>query len=876
MKYTFHVIPHTHWDREWYMPFEHFRIRLVDLIDHLLALLERDPDFLAFHLDSQTIVLEDYLAIRPQRKAELEAHIRSGRISVGPWYQLNDNYLTSGEATIRSLLVGTRQAKAFGATHPIGYLPDQFGNISQLPQIFRGFGLDNAIFGRGYQLVNGRKMEFLWESPDGSTVTTSLMAFWYNNAQHFPADGEAGKLYLDWLRESMGKVSLVSHLLLMNGVDHLEAQEDLSAALAALRPHLPEGEQILHSTLKAYMDAVKAEVAGKKIELERHQGELREDRGGQILAGVLSTRMYLKQANHQSQQNLEKRLEPYGVFARLCGGEYPADHLLYAWKLLMQNHPHDSICGCSVDAVHDEMMTRFAKVDQLAEMMTARALRHTARQIRLDGRKGADAHTRPVWTALKGWPEGLAVFNALSWRRSDPVQVTLEFPLDEPSRMTMPLGEERKVRGFALLDGEGREVPCAVKDLGVGMREVYSPVELPMVQWVHRFELAFVAENVPACGYASYRIQLQDGFRTWPDMSADAGQTWQVWFEDGGDVGDEYLYNPPKKDRRITQAVKGELVGKVVTPVSITERYRAVLELPAGAKGTEERVRESVRCRAETTLTRWKGVQRVEYETVFDNQARDHRLRVVFSAPEGQRFAAGEHFYTDGQFDVIERPQVHPLAGEGAATFHPQQAWSALEGRYTGQGTVTAAVLNRGMPEIEVYQGAEGPQLALTLLRCVNYISRRGDGPSIETPGAQCLGEAHYAYAFTEQAGGWEEARIWQQAGQFNTPLAVAAVEGGGTGLPERHSFFELSHAELVLSALKLAEDVPGRVIARFYVPGRGAVEGAQVRLSGARRAWLTNLNEEPQEELALNAEGVATVGRVGSRQIVTVAFDLE
>ena len=124
------VISHTHWDREWYLPLSVFRLKLVDLIDRCLKTLEKYPDYI-FHLDAQTVVLEDYLSIRPGRRQDLESYIRQGRLVVGPWYLQNDLYLTSGEATVRNLLEGGRLCREFGAEPcPVGYLPDQFGNIS--------------------------------------------------------------------------------------------------------------------------------------------------------------------------------------------------------------------------------------------------------------------------------------------------------------------------------------------------------------------------------------------------------------------------------------------------------------------------------------------------------------------------------------------------------------------------------------------------------------------------------------------------------------------------------------------------------------------------------------------------------------------------
>ncbi len=235
---TIHVISHTHWDREWYLPFQLFRIRLVDLIDNLLEILDRDPDFRHFHLDGQTIVLQDYLAIRPENEQKLRNYIRQGRILIGPWYQLNDEFLVSGESTIRSLLIGHRISRDFGATMKVGYLPDQFGQISQMPQILRGFGIDNAVFGRGIQLTGDRKIEFFWESPDGSKVLASFLAFWYNNAQRFPWETKEAVEMTTRMRDMLAQYSVMRDLLFMNGVDHLEAQENLSDILKRVAPEI--------------------------------------------------------------------------------------------------------------------------------------------------------------------------------------------------------------------------------------------------------------------------------------------------------------------------------------------------------------------------------------------------------------------------------------------------------------------------------------------------------------------------------------------------------------------------------------------------------------------------------------------------------------
>ena len=856
MPHTLHVVSHTHWDREWYLTFQQFRMRLVDLIDHLLDLLDRDAEFRSFHLDAQTIVLEDYLAIRPQQRARLEGYIRAGRVIVGPWYQLNDAFLTSGEATIRSLLIGSRMARAFGACASIGYLPDQFGNLSQMPQIFRGFGIDNAIMGRGYQLRDGRKMEFIWEGPDGSRVTASLMAFWYNNAQHFPAEAGEALRYTEALRERMGPHAAVSHLLLMNGVDHLEPQQDLSPILAGVQARLPEGERIVHSTVEAYIDAVKEEAAGRGLALEIHRGELREDRGGACLAGTLSTRMYIKQANHRAQVILERAAEPFSVFAMQAGGGYPYDFLHYAWKLLMNNHPHDSICGCSIDQVHREMMPRFAQVEQIGEEMVERALRLMAARV-----------------ALPEGGAGLVVFNALNWTRTDPVQAQVIFPLGDPARGSPLRDDSRQVRGFKILDDSGEEVPFVVESAAVKMRAVLSPVELPLDQWVQEFVVTFIAREMPPCGYRCYSLVSAETMPVYPAWEEPYGGQWQPVLEDVGDVGDEYLYRRPEQDERLEHRLLPGAGWEERSAIRQSGVYEFDWELPAAAQGVEGRARERVACRVRTRVTRWRGAPRVEFETTIDNRARDHRVRVVFK--NGAGFQAEPYSIAEGQFDVLRRPLAHPDESEGASPFYPQQNWAALTGQENGAAR-TVTVINQGLPEYEVYAGEGSPALAVTLLRAVNYLSRRGDGPQIETPEAQCLGEHTFRYAVVEKAGGWQEGKAWQQGHQFNVPLRAVqthSAAGEVRDLPGVLSFIRVEPDGLVVTAIKRAEDEPGRLVVRFFNITEEVIAGGRVVVRGATACRECNLDEEARADVPVLEGGEVMLRAVNPKEIVTLMF---
>src|SRR6266567_1504157 len=244
------IVPHTHWDREWYQTFQQFRMRLVSTIDTLLDILDRDPKFSYFMLDGQTIVLDDYLEVCPEQEERLRQHIRAGRILVGPWYLQPDEFLVSGEALVRNLQIGLHRASQFGEPMHVGYVPDCFGHIAQLPQILRGFGIDNAIFWRGVG-AEAHKSEFYWAAPDGTSVLVIFLASaqGYSNARIMPLTPTEFATRVELLSANLLPKVTTNALLFMNGSDHLRPQDGLPAVIEAanlLLAHIdPEHQKLL-------------------------------------------------------------------------------------------------------------------------------------------------------------------------------------------------------------------------------------------------------------------------------------------------------------------------------------------------------------------------------------------------------------------------------------------------------------------------------------------------------------------------------------------------------------------------------------------------------------------------------------------------------
>src|SRR5713226_4126688 len=399
------LVPHTHWDREWYQTFQQFRIRLVRTIDKLLDILDRDDKFSHFMLDGQTIVLDDYLEVQPEQEERLKRYIRAGRIQVGPWYLQPDEFLVSGESLIRNLQIGIQRAAEFGGGMRIGYVPDCFGHIAQLPQIFQGFGIDNAIFWRGVG-AEAHKSEFYWAAPDGTQVLVVFLAgaMGYSNARDMPLVPEEFVARVEFLAAPLLPMATTNTLLFMNGSDHLEPQDGLPEAIESankLLAHInPEYENILThyghfehigqakhidsihvriGTLPQYIEAIQQQIERSPgISLQTLSGEMRSSQYSHLLPAVLSTRMWIKQQNTAIEHLLERWVEPLTAWAWKLGSAYPQGLVRLAWQYLLQNHPHDSICGCSIDQVHRENSVRFAQSQQISEGLLAQALQSLA------------------------------------------------------------------------------------------------------------------------------------------------------------------------------------------------------------------------------------------------------------------------------------------------------------------------------------------------------------------------------------------------------------------------------------------------------------------------------------------------------------------
>jgi len=362
------IVPHTHWDREWYLSFQDFRWKLVETIDGIIDTLEADSRFAHFMLDGQTVALEDYLELRGERRDAIARLVAAGRLAVGPWYVQPDDILPTGEALVRNLERGIAQAKAFGHAMMVGYLPDSFGHSGSVPSLLRGFGMDSACLMRGPGRALNRCL-FHWIAKDGSSVLVAYLIDGYGNGADVAMEGAGIGPALAELRArqaSQGALVDGLPLLAMNGYDHRPIEPRLPGELeAAGLSGKSSGDAATIGPLAGYLDAARA--VSRTTVLPEWRGELRSTYRCPITAGCVSTRHRIKQEDQEISTMLERGAEPLAALAAwIKAAEWPAGALDAAWKQLLLNQAHDSICGCSIDRVHRDMEYRFAQARDIA------------------------------------------------------------------------------------------------------------------------------------------------------------------------------------------------------------------------------------------------------------------------------------------------------------------------------------------------------------------------------------------------------------------------------------------------------------------------------------------------------------------------------
>lgn len=893
-----HIIPHTHWDREWYKTFQYFRVKLVYAIDKLLEILESGDSFENFMLDGQSIVLDDYLQVKPENFQRIRSLVQARRLIIGPWYIQPDEFAPDGESLIRNLMLGIDISRKFGEPMMVGYLPDSFGQSGQLPHILKGFGINSAVVMRGIDAEKIKQSEFTWEGTNGDEVLGIYLPEGYSNAMHLPEDYSKARIRLACMIRKMRKWSSTKNILILNGVDHQFPQEYLAGHINKLNTKNKRTTYIF-STLEEYIkDIIKSNPM-----LPRLKGDLLAPTRNRVHSSIASTRIYQKQKNRRMEALLEKYVEPIAAIGWLLNAEYPTGLINQAWKLLIQNQTHDGICGCCTDEVHCEMDQRFVDVKNIGETLQNAYARAISRRISTERltltvfnnalTQGRQLVTASIFTTDKDFILRDTGGNSIPYQ----IDHIEEVDLSQFSIWTLYLNQKEEAYQIDISFYVDFDFNLGYKVFEISEREPIQEFEEGITVSSNTLENKFTRLEINRNG--SLTLFDKTTGITYPEMHI---------FEDCGDAGDTYNYSPAKNDMVITsEDVEAEINIGSDGPLKATAMIKLEMEVPISLTNQDqERSAELVTLPVTSCVTMHADLRRIDFVTQVNNTALDHRLRVLF--PAGMMT---EYSYAETQFGTVRRDNKLDTKdwekqkwSEKPLPIYSQQKFVDLN-----NGKQGLAVLNRGLPEYEIYNNST---IAITLVRSVGMMGKsnllirpgRPSGISIPTPDAQCSGLQTLEYSILPHAGNVTEGNIPKAAVEYDTsPLAVQShLEFKNilkkykmmTGLvsyenltlhihdqldqPGNVDFkvLTVSNENLLISAVKKAEKENALII-RLYNASGTPVEHVALNFGiNIKAGYLTNFNEEGSEPLEKSNSKTYLLPSVKGFSAITAKFVLE
>ncbi|MGI5156951.1 alpha-mannosidase [Microbispora sp. CA-102843] len=904
------VVPHTHWDREWYLPFQRFRVGLVRVLDEVLDAMAADPAY-RFTMDGQLAAIEDYLELRPARRGDVARFVAEGRLAVGPWLILADEFLCSGETLLRNLEYGMRGAAALGGAMPVGYLPDQFGHCAQMPQMLALAGLRLACLWRGVPAHVDRDA-FDWTGADGTTIRTGYLPGGYGNAFGLftgPAEGMPDRVTA-FVSTAEGWAT-GGTLLAMYGADHSAPAREITASGLRVAT-LAEALTGLPRPGDTGPGDTRPGGTGPGDGLPRVVGELRSHARANILPGVISARVPMKQAMARAERVLTRYAEPLSALwladrsacerlldrsacERLLDRSACERLLDFAWRSVIACSGHDSVTGCGSDETAQQVAARIAEAGQTAQAvvdLVAASLSEAAP-------KGALVVVNPspferTGLVLADLPEDRASLADASGR-SVPVQRLEHAPtlldetvMDDLSRL---LGRvhERELYGHEIVSwhaGDGvftvtvsrhasgayayEDLRRAVLEAGPGpwiVRTVAEPVvTVAALVTVPPLGRAVLTARPPGPGRpASVAGALRTdayGFEPVLDNGllrvrvAEDG-TLSLRGADGAEVhgvgrivhgGDagDTYNHAPPPDDRLLDRPSRVVVDEIYSG-PLTGAYEITRVYDWPAgAGDDETVPTAVTTRVELRA----GEPFARCEITMDVRCRDHRVRWHAPLP---RAAAGSH--AEGQFAVVRRGlTAEGGGGERPIPTFPAESFAAAGG---------LAVLLDHVTEYEIVRdeaGGDGTEMALTLVRSVGYLSRNRNpyrdepaGPEVPTPAAQCQGPLTVRFAVLPYAGEWHDAGLPRLAEEFRHDLlALPGTGAAGAYGPGGGGHLAISGDGVVMAALRERD---GRLEVRLVAEHPTATE-AVVR-GDFTAAWTAGVLGSPLSPLEVSRDEV-------------------
>lgn len=886
MKHKIHVVPHSHWDREWYFTTARSKIYLMKDLKEVLDTLEHDPEFKYFTLDAQGSLLDDYIKWLPQDAERITKLVKEKRLIIGPWYTQSDQMVISGESIVRNLYYGIKRCEEFGGYMNVGYVPDSFGQAGNMPQIYRAFGMEDTLFWRGVSDDMVKETDFNWRGDDGSVVFAAQIPFGYDIGGKIPEESKENDEFWEKVcLKKAGKGSSTRHIYFPNGFDQAPVRTNLPELVRQRNEKDPENEYVI-SCIEDYIREVKQEAPV----LEEVQGELVIAKHMRIHKSIFSSRSDLKVLNTQVQNYVVNVMEPLLVLSYKMGNDYPHEVIKEIWKLLFENAAHDSIGSCISDTANEDVYFRYKQARDLAVNL-------------------AELHSRLIAVSVKKNADmTFTVINTLPAQREDTVLVKTYIP----GGSFAILGENGTKIGYTVL--ESRDLTDYVLAQTIKLdpsKNFYAPAQ------VLEAVLAIKTEDVPALGYVQYSLDgngnsavpmeeteklenefyvitaAKTGALTILDKESGILYENQAVLVENGDDGDSFNYSPPIKDLEIYST--GSPFSCKLSQSNVYGKAELTFDMTV-PKDLEERALGKASEHMETVLTAGlrKGSKVIDFCVRVKNRGLSHRLCVLFDSRITSKF----HF-ADEQFGSVMRPnfyekemrlyeeaimdqEVYTQSGaskdkgrfrtawqEPPISIEPTQAYVSLTDQKSG-----IALFPQGVREYEVI---ENRKIRLTLFRTYGFMGKenllyrpgRASGEKIiETKAAQLLKEMEFAFGFTSYHSGLNEAHIDTLAKRYHTPLEVytyaeflngriifSQQESEGMN-SARHSLFHTEN-RLVISAIKKAEEEEGLIIRLYNGKDHQNVGDALTFHYDIKEAYYTDLKELKTERIPIEGRMV-------------------
>lgn len=914
----FHVISNTHWDREWRFPFQRNRQMLVDMIDEVLNILTKEPEYRAFHLDSQTIVLRDYLEVKPHKKNLIKKLVKENRLLIGPWYILPEEFQVGGENLIRNLLLGHKVCKEFGGVSKIGYSPFSWGQISQLPQIYKEFGIELIMFYRGINSLDSKKAEFIWEGADRTRAVTSRFStmprynfyfyiyrpvihneffsdveykwskgglpFHFADIEQYEEDYFITKPHDNYYEENIvPQVNSIindqaddfttEHAIWMEGHDSSGPNAKTVKIIKDIKRLMPE-VNVKHSTLEEYSKALLSTVDIKKLKVVK--GERRSSqydrRSGNLYGYTTSARMYLKQLNFDSERWLQFYAEPFNILSGIFGRDINDNYPELAWDYIIQNSAHDSIGGCSLDEIHFDMEWRYKQAVEISKGIFERSLKHLTRLIDTSKFVKQDDDSPVYITAI----------NPNNFNRTEVIEAVIDIPI------------EFDKNGFIIEDENGEQFDIQMIEKVAAQPVLEQMIDRPLYFDMQRYHAYISLKNIPGFGYKTFAVKPKSEIKknkielareqksgivlendhvrvkvnkngTFNILNKLNGHQFKQlgYFYDEGEAGHAWVNIPMEP---IVTTLKSEPEISIIENGSLcsTVRVPHVMEIYSCLNDRREANNNLTAIPVELYLTLKRDSRRVDIEIITNNPAESHRLRFMLPSDLNVK-----HSYGEGQFDVVKRSTERPDTKDWVE--QPMYDYPMHQFVDVTDGKNGFAVLVDGLKEYEILNDKK-KTLAITLFRGFEYIIQPSSKQDYTyQKGSQCLGEQYFNLSFYPHSGDWQEGEVYKEALNFNNSLRLVQTGASKGNLPAECRFIKIEPESLVFSAMKKCEDGDlESFVLRLYNPTEKSLNGKISTFFRIDRVELLTLEEITLRQLDLTSDNSFNI-KADKKKIVTL-----